>query len=400
MRQGGGRGARAVAVALILAASPAAAQSVEVTPQPDLGPVLISAGDDDTIYYALDAGSALNYPALGPVELELKTRLRVPVGRRAASGVVEAYGDGEFRLPDIVVPGRGVAHGQVFDARGGVPSDAVVTTVAIPTGGTSLSLKASAGGPDFLVRVTRSAAPEPTTVRIAPVALAAIETPPAAPVVPLEPASDLVLGTSEACPDPTLPVAVSEAQVAEPSESFLDQHPVRAGLELGLGVPARGTEAVFYYGVQGRIGVVEDMIDAALSVGAYRVGVEETHHFDDPYAGPIAVATDYHTTVVPVELAGIYRVPVILLGIVHPIAGAGVSLDFTRRVDGDEREGGVGLGPTLFGGVDVDAGPGQLSALLGWNGLRHDYGNVNADGEPVRETLATVRVDVAWLYAF
>jgi len=101
-----------------------------------------------------------------------------------------------------------------------------------------------------------------------------------------------------------------------------------------------------------------------------------------------------------VEIAGLYRVPVILFGIVHPFAGAGASLDFTRRVDGDDRSSGVGVGTVLLGGVDIDAGPGQLNTSFGWNGVRHDFGNVNAEGESVRETFATVRLDVAWLYAF
>jgi hypothetical protein len=35
----------------------------------------------------------------------------------------------------------------------------------------------------------------------------------------------------------------------------------------------------------------------------------------------------------------------------------------------------------LLGGVDIDAGPGQLSTSFGWNGVRHDFGNVNAEGE-------------------
>jgi hypothetical protein len=389
-----------LALALILGAAPAAAQDVEVTPRTSSGPVLISAGDDDTIYYALDANGSLDYPAAGPVELVLKTRLRVPAGRRSSSGVVEAYGDGEFRIPDIVVQGRGVVDGQVFDARGGVPSAAVVTTVAIPPGAASLTLKAPAGGPDFLVRITRRAAPEPVTVPVPPVALATIEEPPPEPVAPAEPTGDLALATKGACPDPALAVSVVEAEVASEPSSFWEDHPPKAGVELGLGVPARGTAAVVYYGLQGRLGIVENVVDGALSVGAYRVGVEESYQLTDPYAGPISVAADYHTTVVPVELAGLYRVPMILLGIVHPFAGAGVSVDFTRRADGDEHVGGVGLGSTLFAGADVDAGPGQLSASLGWNGFRHDYGNVNAAGEPVRETLATVRLDVAWLYAF
>jgi hypothetical protein len=400
MRQGGGRGARALAVALILGFSPAAAQDVELTPQASSGPVLVSAGAEDTIYYALDAGDSLDYLATGPVELVLQTRLRVPAGRRSVSGVIEAYGDGEFRIPDIVVHGRGVTGGEVFDARGGVPSEPVLTTVEVPPGGTSVTIKARSGGPDFLVRVTKRSAREPVAVAVPPVALAAIDEPPLEPVAAAEPPSDLVLTTSDACAEPTLPVAVSEAQVEPPREPFLEKHPVKAGAELGLGVPARGTAAVFYYGVQGRLGVVKDVVDVALSVGAYRVGVLESYQLTDPYAGPITVGADYHTTVVPVELAGLYRVPVILLGIVRPFAGAGVSLDFTRRVEGDERMGGVGAGTTFFGGVDVDAGPGQLSASLGWNGIRHDYGNVNAAGEPVRETLATARVDVAWLYAF
>lgn len=392
MRQGGGR--RAAAVALILWVGSAGAADVEVTPRAtSTGPVVVSAGDEDTIYYALNAGSSLEYLAKGPTSLVLQTRLRIPAGRKSASGVVEAYGDGELRIPDIVVAGRGVPAGAVFDARGGVPSEVVLSTIEIPAGGTSLTIRAPARGPDFLVRVLAHPAPEP--VAVAPVALAAVAAPPAEPIA--SPA-DLALATSAACADSTLPVSVTP--IASERRSFLEAHPIDAGPELGLGAPARGSSSVFYWGVQGRIAAVEDVVDATLSVGSYRVGVLETHPVNDPYAGPITVEADYHTTVVPVEIAGLYRVPVILFGIVHPFAGAGGSLDFARRVEGDERSSGVGVGTVLLGGVDVDAGPGQLSTSFGWNGVRHDFGNVNAEGESVRETFATVRVDVAWLYAF
>jgi hypothetical protein len=397
MRQGGGR--RAAAVALILWVRTAGAADVEVTPRnTSTGPVVVSAGTEDTIYYPLNAGTSLEYLAKGPTSLVLQTRLRISAGRKSASGVVQAYGDGEFRIPDIAVTGRGVADGAVFDARGGVPSDVVLSTIEIPAGGTSLTIRAPSRGPDFLVRVVAHPAAEP--VEAPPVALATIETPPAAPIVPAEPSRDLVLSTAPACADATLPVSVSEAQVASEPRSILESHPIEAGPELGLGAPARGDSAVFYWGVQGRIAALEDVIDATLSVGSYRVGVLETHQVDDPYAGPVTVAADYHTTVVPVEIAGLYRVPMILFGIVHPFAGAGASLDFTRRVEGDDRSSGVGVGTVLLGGVDIDVGPGQLDTAFGWNGVRHDFGNVNAEGEPVRETFATVRLDVAWLYAF
>jgi hypothetical protein len=276
-----------------------------------------------------------------------------------------------------------------------VPSDVVLSTIEIPAGGTSLTIKAPPRGPDFLVRVLARPAPEPVADEAPHVALAAIAAPPAPAA---EPPRDL--STSGACADTTLPVSVAATPVASEPRPFLEAHPIEAGPELGLGAPARGESAVFYWGVVGRIAAVEDVVDATLSVGSYRVGVDETYQVNDPYAGPITVGADYHTTVVPVEIAGLYRVPVILFGIVHPFAGAGASLDFTRRVDGDDRSSGVGVGTVLLGGVDIDAGPGQLNTSFGWNGVRHDFGNVNAEGESVRETFATVRLDVAWLYAF
>jgi len=399
MRQGGGR--RAAAVALILWVGSAAAADVEVTPRTTSeGPVVVSAGNEDTIYYALNAGTSLEYLAKGPTSLVLQARLRIPAGRKFSSGVVEAYGDGEFRIPDITVAGRGVTDGAVYDARGGMPSDVVLSTIEIPAGGTSLTIKAPSRGPDFLVRVVAHPAPESVADEAPPVALAAISTPPAEPIAAATAPSDLALSTGPACADATLPVSTAEAQVASEPRPFWESHPIDAGPELGLGAPARGDSAVFYWGVMGRIAAVEDVVDATLSVGSYRVGVLETHPVSDPYAGPITVGADYHTTVVPVEIAGLYRVPMILFGIVHPFAGAGASLDFTRRVEGDDRSSGVGVGTVLLGGVDIDAGPGQLSTSFGWNGVRHDFGNVNAEGEPVRETFATVRVDVAWLYAF
>jgi hypothetical protein len=398
MRQGGRRRVALAAAAWLCWLSPAAAQDPEVSPKTSSGPVLVSAGAEDTIYYALDAGRSLDYLAAGPVELVLQARLRIPDGRAKPSGVVEAFGNGEFRIPDIVVDTSAVTGGVVYDARGGVPSEVVLSTITVPPGGTSLTIKAPSGGPDFLVRVTKRPAAE--------TAVATLEQPPAESTLVEETATnDLVLATTEtAMVAPTVDVAEAEPMVATApateSQGFLRDHEVKAGPELGLGAPARGSAAVFYYGIQGRIAVVPEMIDATLSIGAYRVGVFETYRVDDPYAGPVTVAADYHTTVVPVEVSALYRVPILLAGIVQPFAGAGVSIDFARRTDGAEHVGGVGIGTGIKGGVNIDAGPGQLSANVGWNGVRHDFGNLNADGDPVRETLAFVRVGAAWLYAF
>src|SRR5436190_22598493 len=138
MQRGGGR--IAAAVALVLWTGSATAADVEVTPRTSTGPVVVSAGDEDTIYYALNAGSSLEYVANGPTTLVLQARLRIPAGRKFSSGVLEAYGE-ELRIPDIDVAGRGEPNGAVFDARGGVPSGVVVSTIEIPAGGTSLTIK-------------------------------------------------------------------------------------------------------------------------------------------------------------------------------------------------------------------------------------------------------------------
>jgi hypothetical protein len=129
--------------------------------------------------------------------------------------------------------------------------------------------------------------------------------------------------------------------------------------------------------------------DATMSVGAPGVSGLETARVSDPYAGPITVGADYHTTAPrrwPALLA-----PMIVLGIVHPYAAVYRRLHQPCRGRRSPSAPAVGRPPRRR---RHRRGTGQLSTPFGWNGVRHDYGNVNAGracGADARD-----RAHVAW----
>jgi hypothetical protein len=191
--------------------------------------------------------------------------------------------------------------GAVYDARGGVPSDVVLSTIEIPAGGTSLTIKAPSRGPDFLVRVVAHPAPEPVADEAPPVALAALATPPAEPSAVARRSHSL-----DECRvrGPNAPGDRDPAPVESEPRSFLEAHPIDAGPELGLGAPARGDSRCSIGECREGSPPSRTWSTPLCRSAPYRVGVLETHPVNDPYAGPITVGADYHTTVVPVEIAG------------------------------------------------------------------------------------------------
>ena len=174
---------------------------------------------------------------------------------------------------------------------------------------------------------------------------------------------------------------------------------VMAGPRLGFGAPARGDKASFYAGVDVRRNVLENMLDLQFSVGWYSIAVDSSFAWQDPYGGATQIDVAYSTSIVPLELSGIYHVPLDLGGI-SPYAGGGLAVLFASRLEDDERLGGAAFGWHGFAGVELEAGPGTVVPTLSWNGARRNFGNENADGDIARESLSTVRMNVAYLYTF
>jgi hypothetical protein len=174
---------------------------------------------------------------------------------------------------------------------------------------------------------------------------------------------------------------------------------VMAGPRLGFGAPARGDKAALYAGVDVRRNVLEDMLDLQFSVGWYSIAVDSSFAWQDPYGGATQIDVAYSTSIVPLEVSGIYHVPLDLGGI-SPYAGGGLGVYFASRLDEDERLGGAAVGWHGFAGVELEAGPGTVVPTLSWNGARRNFGNENADGEVARESISTARLNVAYLYTF
>jgi hypothetical protein len=61
---------------------------------------------------------------------------------------------------------------------------------------------------------------------------------------------------------------------------------------------------------------------------------------------------------------------------------------------------GASLGGQILGGVDVPAGRVSVSPALSWNAAQRRFGRVDAEGDDARESLATFRLNVAYLIRY
>lgn len=403
-----------VLIGLSLFTKVALGAEVEVSPISSSGPVLVSTNTEEKIYYPLDAGGTLEYDTPGPAEVIVHVRTRLSDAlNEVEPAILEVYGDGVYKVIDIVADEGPVQGGVIYDARGGVPSGADGATITVPSGGKVLTLKAPADGPDFLVRVMEPGEGEEPIASVT----ATTEQPDPAdeePETTDEEAPSAEVDT-EADGDVTAEVEPAKEEEEPPfvpdpgtdetgGGSFFDRlgdMPRRGGPVVGLGVPARGSRAVLYLGLQGDLEVISNMVTASLGVGTYRIGVYEEYRINDPFAGVVDIEQQYATQVVPVTLGGRYDLPFELMYDIQLFAGAGAGMYVSiRSDDAEDNTTGMSAGTHIFGGFDVPVGPGAVSTNVSWNGARYDYGNTNAEGQDVRETLATVRVNSAYLLSF
>ena len=238
-----------------------------------------------------------------------------------------------------------------------------------------LSLRAPAGGPDFLVRVHRRSG-EPIIPSGVPVPEAK-GLPPVGPPQP-KPAPLLI---TQASPDPSSPDLVPAI-----------------GLGFGLGIPGRGTGMVLHGSVVGRAPVYSDLLSVGGSVGFHRIAVDDSHTIDVPYGGYATQTVSYSTAVVPIAAHMGVHLP---LGNANSVTTVGVAVSIaSRHQDGADRVTNLAIGPTIGTGIEYAIGPGLTRALVEWTDSRTSFGNADERGTASRETLAVTRFSLQYLFPF
>jgi hypothetical protein len=340
--------------------------------------VTVTVNQASVPYLPLPSGTELLFDTPGPKKLTIEARRRMAgPSQRAQSAPMEALGDGQLILT-IKVPGTALSRGTIDDRIGGFPSKSDRSVVTVPPGGNQLTLRAPTGGPDFLVRIT-----DRNGEALLPIS-GGEQAPPPKPVV------SAVTPTPKPAPPPQ-PTRQKPTRAAPAALS------TAAGIDLGLGLPARGSAPVWHLGLTGRLPAYNNLISVGGSMGYHRIRVEETHTVAQPVGGYASQTVDYRTGVVPIEIHAGIHAPA---GPIAPVATAGMALFVATRVDGSNRVTNVAVGPSLAIGGEASVGPGSIRLLLGWSEARARFGNTGTGGESVRETLAVSRISTQYLYTF
>jgi len=368
---------------LLMLALPAHAQSEAPSDSPTTA---IRVKTKTEQYVAIGSGNTLVFDTPGPMKLMIESRRRMAgAGQHSKDAPLKALGDGQA-IRTLNVPGESIANGAIEDRLGGYPSKSDRSILAVPLGGQQLSLYAPQGGPDFFVRVMDRDNP---AVLILPTGVEA-------PAVAVSP--EPLVETAE-------PIVESEVK-AEPPKAVMSPTPnqsplltAAAGIQTGVGVPARGTNAVTHIGITGRIPVYAQLLSAGASIGWHRIRVEENHHITDATGGYLVYEANYRTTVIPISARLSVHVPY-PAGPVQPIASAGLGIFVATRTDGKQSVTNIAVGPSVAAGCEIAIGAGRLQSTIGWHEARARLGNQGLDGGAVRETLAVTRLNFRYLYTF
>lgn len=353
------------------------ASAAEITPIEAPAATVIRTGKESGNYHLIRAGHQLDFDTLGPINLTVEVRQRLASTQQRAEGEITAVGDGVHAIMTITIRGGAEKQGFIDDAYGGVPSKIDSAKIKVPDGGKMLSLVAPASGGDFLVRVMDEGGLDPAVI---------------APVAPIA----TVTEAEEPDEEPTV---VADRPRPKKNDRLGSGGPA-AGMAFGLGVPARGTKAVGYIAAEGRYPIYKNFLSAGAAIGWYRIGVNSHVAVSDPYAGTNEVNAVWTTNVVPIVGRIVGHLP-LDLGPVVPMAGAGLGFFIAKRKDGAFKSTRLGFGPELLLGSEFELGePGRVGAHFSWNGARVRYGNRHPDGEEVRETIATTRLNIRYLYLF
>jgi hypothetical protein len=423
------------------------AEPLELRPTNSSKATLIEWSGGAATCFPLEPGRTLEYSVYGPVALTVEVRQLLPrPGQIPEPALVRAFGDGK-KVLDIKVQQTTVPGGRVLGGGLGFPTVPDVARFTVPAGGRSLSLRAPSAGSEFLIRVLADEAPP------APALAALAPTPAAPPVVAATPA--LVAApaarpaatrtaarpqtagppagsrpaaepspTDNPSGEPAVVVAADKDPVVEPEPTVaadlappevavdltpdleLEPAPARTwvvpnvsvGPVLGIGGPLRGDGMVLYLGARQRSPLIEDLLDLSAAAGWYRIGVAQEFRIVDPYLGAVQGVVSYRTNVVPIEVDAVLRIP-LELGVVRPIVGAGPGVYVATRSADEGRTTAVTVGLQAMVGLDLQPEAGMASLALIWGGARRDFGNIGVDGDTVRESLSTVRVDATWQFS-
>ena len=373
-----------------VAASPASANTpaanVEV-------PITVDAKTET--YLSLQSNSSLEFTTPGPAKIVVNSRRRMAgAAQRSAKAPLKAYGDGRL-IMTIQVPGVAIASGKVNDRMAGFPSKSERVVITVPEGGNVLRIEAPAGGPDFFIQVSNKETPNNFLVPLGATPGAVAASPP--PVPTPEPETTAPSPAPE--PKTQEPIAKADPKPPKNRPHASDSLEPGAGLNMGFGIPARGTKMVFQLAATGRMPVYKKLLSAGGTIGWYKIAVEDEVAIADSYGGQLTYSANWHTNVVPIVAHVTAHAPT-EFGPVVPIASAGLGLYIATRNDGGDKITSVGVGPEFSAGAEFDVEVGRLQTTVSWNEARSRFGNRGPEGEVVRETLAVTRLNISYLYVF
>jgi hypothetical protein len=381
---------------LTLLMVPTAALAAE---EADVSPTVGITVDAKTEHFLpLKSGSTLTFDTPGPQGLLVISRRRMAgAGQRAKTAPIEARGDGH-PIMTIAVSGTAIPSGRIHDRMEGFPSKQDKSVITVPEGGKQLTLTAPPGGPDFFVHVSSRDRPDVLILPIgaAPAAAAvAAATAPAEAPRSGEPKEDPQAAEEDAPPPgQAKPATPQKAQELKPG----------VGVELGLGIPARGTSLVTHVGLTGRYPVYRDLLSVGGSIGWHRITVEEQVNVVHPMSGNLEYSANWRTSIVPIQARATVHVPY-SAGPIVPIASAGLGLFIATRTDESGADGPqtatkLAVGPELAVGCEIEIDVGLLQTTVSWSEARASLGNRGVDGEPVAETFALTSLYLSYLYTF
>ncbi len=390
---------RLLVMALLLVVPGGASLSRELQPMEEHDSVSLP-GVERPLYTFQDSGSSsMRWAVDGPARLVLTIRVCIPPALPATDEPrVRVLGDGHdiMEIPTTLEP-DGSSH------LPGSPDSAISLPsfghVDVPDGKHILSLAFPAGFPCFLVRLEDPSIPDP---------------PPETSTGPMNPAPPPDTA-SQAQEGPRLqPPAIQAPTTAEPPEPqpHLPREPLPAQLPpgpgkaplllgpgLGLVFPARATGASSYVGIELRRPLDRRGLKIQGRLGYYSIPVHAEFQVTDPLLGPLLLDYQYRTRVVPLETNLLYSFPS-TFKYVTPFVAAGLGIYSSLRQDEHGSVPGAGLGTQLALGADIPLETGMLSANLAWNGSRKSYGNTDIDGDPIKETLASLRLSLTYVHSW
>lgn len=386
-------------------------EPVEMTP--------VSWGDMEEKYYPIQAGSQLNFPLTGPIDLTLEMRLQLAADAGWTEPVeLVVLGDGNNVLnsPFIVAP-NAVPDSTVDGMDGSRISEASSVHLQVPGGEHVVTLKAPAESPTILLRIIIDDSPEIVTNPAPTASVDDESSAPEAEPVP-SPLTDETAAPLDESPvvdpniEPTpssLPVTETAPHPEKDTESAASDHQraplfdlpsaltgLQVGPRIGMGLPSWGSGLVPSLAARAYLPIWPDLGGVAATLGWYRLNLSDEERWIDPFMGPQDQEWSWKTRVFHLSADALFHSPWDL-GPVQPFAGSGIDLYLARRVFEDERFGGLSPGLHLYAGGRYALPYGTLEATLAWNGGRRHFDNLGIDREPVRESLASTQIQISWM---